>query len=90
MKNFENFINEQLSPLQKAYREFFRYMLDKYGVNSPKSLSEEKKKEFFDEIQNSWIKGTGLTQAMQKEMEEAVEGETKKEEEPKKEETKEK
>jgi hypothetical protein len=54
-----NSINEELSPLQKEYREFFRLMLDKYGVTSPAKLSEKKKKEFFNEISKKWEKGVG-------------------------------
>jgi hypothetical protein len=73
MKNIKKFgdfmkLNEELSPLQKEYREFFRWMLDRYGVKSPASLSEQKKKDFFNEIQLGWVKGSGVTDKYKKEM----------------------
>ena len=51
IKNFEQYnesVNEKLSALQEEYREYFKCILDCYGVKSPAKLSEEKKKEFFD------------------------------------------
>jgi len=45
-----------LSPLQKAYSEFFFAMLDEYEVKSPASLSKEKKSEFFNRIKKEWPK----------------------------------
>jgi len=46
----------KLSPLQKAYSEFFFAMLDEYEVKSPASLSKEKKTEFFNRIKKEWPK----------------------------------
>jgi hypothetical protein len=43
-----------LSPLQKAYSEFFFDMLNQYEVKSPASLSKEKKSEFFNRIKKEW------------------------------------
>jgi hypothetical protein len=37
-----------------GYKEFFKSMLSKYGVNSPKELEGEKKKEFFDAVDKGW------------------------------------
>lgn len=44
----------KLSPLQIAYREFFLNMLNEYDVNSPASLSYDKKREFFTRIKEEW------------------------------------
>lgn len=44
----------ELSPLQKAYSEFFFALLDEYDVTSPASLSKEKKSEFFNRIKKEW------------------------------------
>lgn len=43
-----------LSPLQKAYREFFLKMLDEFGVKTQANLDYEKKKEFFNRIKVGW------------------------------------
>lgn len=61
----ENKIDEALSNLQKEYREFFRTMLDCYEVTSPTKLSEEKKKEFFDNVKKYWVKGKGCTKSLE-------------------------
>ena len=34
----------KLSPLQKAYRKYFKSMLKKYGVESPAKITPEEKK----------------------------------------------
>ena len=44
----------EMSADQKAYRAFFEKKLRKYGVGSPAELSDEKKKEFFDEVDRDW------------------------------------
>jgi hypothetical protein len=56
-------VNEQqLSDLQKEYREFFKFILNNcYDEKSPAKLSEEKKKEFFDNINKYWVKGKGAS-----------------------------
>ena len=69
IKNWEQFnqsINEELSLLQKEYREYFKFMLDCYDVNSPSKLSDEKKSEFFDNIKKYWVKGKGVTKDLEK------------------------
>jgi len=69
IKNFGQFtesLNEKLSPLQDEYRKYFKFMLDCYGVKSPKKLSEEKKKEFFDNIKKYWTKGKGVSKDLDK------------------------
>lgn len=45
----------ELSTLQKAYREFFRALMDEYGISSPVQLkTAEKRKEFFNRIKSEW------------------------------------
>lgn len=39
---------------EKEYMDFFKSKLAKYGAMSPDELSEEKKKQFFDEIDKEW------------------------------------
>ena len=36
------------------YKEFFQKKLEKYGVESPEELSDEEKKNFFDEVDKEW------------------------------------
>ncbi len=59
-------LNEELSELQKEYREYFKFMLDCYDTTSPSKLSEEKKKEFFKNIKKYWVKGKGVTKDLEK------------------------
>ena len=41
---------------KEEYQKFFKEKLDKYGVKSPAALDDEKKKQFFDEIEKEWKK----------------------------------
>ena len=68
IKNFEEFknLNEKLSDLQKEYREYFKFMLDCYDIKSPADLSDEKKKEFFDNVKKYWTKGKGVSKDFEK------------------------
>jgi len=70
IKNFkeykESFLTEKLSELQKEYREYFKFMLDCYDVKSPTDLSDEKKKEFFDNVKKYWTKGKGVSKDLEK------------------------
>ena len=44
-----------LSKLQKAYREFFKALMDEYGIKSPVQLkTSEQRKEFFNRIKKEW------------------------------------
>jgi len=45
----------KLSFLQKEYRKYFLKRLEEYKVKSPAQLDEEKKKEFFGGIPDSWL-----------------------------------
>jgi hypothetical protein len=65
-KQFNESLNEKLSDLQLEYRKYFKFMLDCYNVKSPKKLSEEKKKEFFDNIKKYWTKGKGVSKDFDK------------------------
>jgi len=63
---FNESLNEKLSVLQQEYRDYFRFMLDCYDVKSPKNLSDEKKKEFFDNVKKYWTKGKGVSKDLEK------------------------
>ena len=45
-----------LDQLQKEYKMFFLDLLEKYNVTSPEDLDDSKRKEFFDEIRDNWMK----------------------------------
>lgn len=45
-------VNE--SEAQDAYRDFFRAKLEEFGVKSPAELSEDQKKDFFNQIKAEW------------------------------------
>lgn len=45
-------VNE--SEAQDAYREFFRKKLEEFGAKSPAELSEQQKKDFFNQIKAEW------------------------------------
>jgi len=51
--------NDDLSPLQKEYREFFSELLKKFGAESPADLTDEQKIQFFDAIAKYWENGKG-------------------------------
>lgn len=64
-------INEkELSELQKSYREYFGAKMEKFGVKSPAELTEDQKKDFFNEITKDWEKGKGANEAGKKDVEE--------------------
>lgn len=42
------------SEVQDAYREFFRAKLEEFGAKSPAELSEDQKKDFFNQIKAEW------------------------------------
>lgn len=42
------------SEAQDAYREFFRKKLEEFGAKSPAELSEDQKKDFFNQIKAEW------------------------------------
>lgn len=55
MKTFQAYFEEELTPAQKKYQEFFDKALEKFDVKSPADFeTEEKKKEFFDYIKKNY------------------------------------
>lgn len=59
-------VNEQeLSDLQKSYREYFTDKLKKFEAESPADLNDEQKKEFFNEIKKDWEKGKGVKESQE-------------------------
>lgn len=57
-------VNEQeLSDLQKSYREYFTDKLKKFDAESPADLNDEQKKEFFNEIKKDWEKGKDVKES---------------------------
>lgn len=54
MKSFQHYFEEELSPAQKKYQEFFNKALEKFDAKSPADLDEDKKKEFFDYIKKNY------------------------------------
>ena len=67
MKSFSEFVSSkrkvnEAEGLKKEYEEVFRALLDKYEVDSPAELSDEKKVEFFEEIKKHYTAGKGQTE----------------------------
>jgi hypothetical protein len=55
MKKYNEILKESAdSLLESSYKEFFKTVLVKFGVKSPKELKGDKKKEFFDYIDKNW------------------------------------
>lgn len=63
---------EEKAGKQDEYTKFFKTLLKKYDVNSPADLTDDKKKDFFDEISKGWNKGKGLTSSGEKVIDESV------------------
>jgi len=61
---------KQMSELQKSYKDYFGAKLNKFNAKSPADLTEEQKKEFFNEIKKDWEIGTGAKPAGKKDVEE--------------------
>jgi hypothetical protein len=53
MKSFKQYINEK-AETDSAYEAFFQKKLKQWNVDSPEELSDEKQKEFFDEVDKEW------------------------------------
>ena len=53
----------ELSNLQKDWKDYFMEKLEKFGASSPAELSEEERKEFFNELKKDWEKGEGVKEA---------------------------
>ena len=77
MKKFTQWVDvireaeeRQQSELQKSYKDYFSAKLNKFNAKSPADLTEEQKKEFFNEIKKDWEIGTGAKPAGKKDVEE--------------------
>jgi len=44
---------------ENAYHDFFKGMLQKYGVKSPMQLPPDKRKLFFSDVKTGWAKQKG-------------------------------
>jgi hypothetical protein len=55
-QRIQNLVEAEDSPEQKAYKELFAKMLEKYGVDSPNDIPKEKKDDFFNEVEAAWKK----------------------------------
>jgi len=53
----------ELSNLQKEWKDYFMEKLEKFGASSPAELSEEERKEFFNDLKKDWEKGEGVKEA---------------------------
>ena len=53
----------ELSNLQKEWKDYFMEKLEKFGASSPSELSEEERKEFFNDLKKDWEKGEGVKEA---------------------------
>ena len=49
-------VEAEQSPEQKAYRALFDRILKKHGVDSPNDLPDDKKDDFFNEVEREWKK----------------------------------
>jgi hypothetical protein len=47
------------SERQERYQEFFRDMMDRFGVSSPAELSDEEKEDFFNSVALMWDEEKG-------------------------------
>jgi len=61
-QNEEKKIQEK-STAQQEYADFFLKLLKDFDASSPNDLSDEKKKEFFDQLAKGWTPGKGITDA---------------------------
>ena len=56
-RDLDHYQLTEQSKLQVAYREFFKALMDEFGVKSPVQLkTAEQRKEFFNRIKKEWPK----------------------------------
>lgn len=48
---------------ETEYQKFFKKVLDEFGVSSPKELSGDKEKEFYDYVDKNWKGSTEKSEA---------------------------
>ena len=53
MKSFKEMLKEEKDD-KEAYQKYFNKILKKYGVSSPDELPQDKKDDFFDEVDKGW------------------------------------
>lgn len=53
MKSFKDFITEK-EEADSQYEKFFQKKLKQWGVDSPEDLPDDKKDDFFDEVDKEW------------------------------------
>lgn len=53
-QRIQNLVEAEDSPEQKAYKELFAKMLKKYDADSPNDIPDEKKDDFFNEVEKAW------------------------------------
>lgn len=61
---------EEANSKRDTYANFFKELLKKYNVTSPADLTDDKKKDFFNDITKGWEKGEGVTPAGEKMLDE--------------------
>lgn len=54
MGKFKEYLKEELKQESKSYKDFFNNMLKKYGIQDVSELDGEKKKKFYQEIEDGW------------------------------------
>jgi len=61
LKNVDKIIDEcvkvnkeEIEIQENEYQELFKKKLKDFGVSSPNELSDQKKKEFFDQVDKEW------------------------------------
>lgn len=54
MKSFDQFMTEKNKEESNEYQKFFKKALDKFGVEDPGDLEGDKKKEFYDYVDDNW------------------------------------
>ena len=54
-------VEEEMSPEQTAFRKLFDKILKKHGVDSPNDLPDDKKDDFFNEVEKAWKKDPANT-----------------------------
>lgn len=59
---------------ETQYQKFFKKALDKFGVDSPEDLSDEKKKEFFNYVDKNWKADDEEKESVREYAEKLIEG----------------
>jgi len=65
---------EEQSPLQKEYSDYFNDMMDIYDIDSPADLKGEEEKEFYNSLKTNWTKDKGVKDGWEEKVETQLEG----------------